>query len=257
MALFLCANHFAGERAVFFSRLSASVQRNSNSHVKDTFRQTDASISFNNGPHSSGQRMCNATKRRTHTSSMLFIIILCRKHQFYSTFRRTVNVCVRRTSDGPQSDADHSHTNLNEFQKINYVEMVDTVLWAAAAAASVARAIYSKCLFMLPFKILQVVRAFYYFFTFLLRLIFILEPKENSFFFFCSSVQHARAHQPHTHTHGNDDGFSSKLSEGSIGPMSIFLLRPLKQNEINANQSNWMIIIIRQRSFKMSRRIND
>lgn len=95
----------------------------------------------------------------THTSSMLFIIILCRKHQFYSLFRRTVNVCVRRTSDGPQSDADHSHTNRNELQKINYVEMVDTVLRAAAAAAvaSVATATYSKCLFMLPFKILQVV----------------------------------------------------------------------------------------------------
>lgn len=197
----------------------------------------------------------------THTSSMLFIIILCRKHQFYSSFRRTVNVCVRHTSDGPQSDADHSHTNRNELQKINYVEMVDTVLRAAAAAAvaSVATATYSKCLFMLPFKILQVVWAFYYFFTFLLRLIFIFEPKENSFSYFCSSVQHARALTNRILTLTvMMMVFPSKLCGWSNGPMSIFLLRPLKQNEINANQSNEMIvIIIRQRSFKMSRRIND
>lgn len=79
----------------------------------------------------------------------------------------------------------------NEFRKINYVEMVDTVLDSLCNNAfSVATATYSKCLFMLPFKILQVVCAFYYFFTFLLRLIFIFETERK---YFSLSVQHAHA----------------------------------------------------------------
>lgn len=42
--------------------------------------------------------------------------------------------------------------------------------------------------------------------------------------------------------------------------MSIVLLRPLKQNEIKANQSNWIILLLfsnGERSLRMSRRIND
>lgn len=119
-----------------------------------------------------------------------------------------------RRSDRPQSNDDHSHMNCNEFQKINYLEMVDTVHCVAISSRSRT---YSECLFILPYPSCVCLCVFYYFFTFLLRLIFIgaeqekqTGPKTTSIFL-GSTCARIPAHK-HTRTQGNDDGFSSKLS---------------------------------------------
>lgn len=93
--------------------------------------------------------------------------------------------------------------------------------------------------------------------TFLLRLIFIgVEPREKKILFFL--VQHARARalNQHTHTRGNDDGFSSKLSTGWS---NVYLFITGHKNKTKSKRMRVTKIIIPQqdRSSKMSRRIND
>lgn len=164
-----------------------------------------------------------------------------------------------RRSDRPQSNDDHSHMNCNEFQKINYLEMVDTghsALRHSIAISSRSRT-YSKCLFMLPYPSCVCLCVFYYFFTFLLRLIFIgaeqekqTGPKTTSILLgsTCARIP------AHTHTRTHKVMMMVFRLNYLAGPMSIFLLRPQKQNE---RVTKLLLYTNERRIFEMSRRIND
>lgn len=161
-------------------RQSVSVAPHRTMHVK-RYIPSDRRFYYSTMGHGNGHPASTAANvvKHTHTHICIqlpacYLLLFCAEYtNFIAHFgvdgvcvcvclcvRSASRICGTQAMDPAQSNDDHSHMNCNEFQKINYMEMVDSgELYDAGSSrrqgtkqhiSSRSRA-YSKCLFMLPF----------------------------------------------------------------------------------------------------------